>query len=45
MTHDLDISYARDPENLVRLVTALSELGARLRGAPADVPFLLDAKT
>lgn len=45
VTHDLDICYARDRENLERLASALRELGARLRGAPDDVPFILDAKT
>jgi hypothetical protein len=45
MTEDLDIAYARDPENLQRLAATLRELGARLRGAPTDVPFILDAKT
>lgn len=45
MTQDLDIAYARDRDNLERLVAALRELGARLRGAPAGVPFILDAKT
>lgn len=42
---DVDIAYARDPANLERLAAALLELGATLRNAPADVPFLLDAKT
>lgn len=45
MTGDVDICYARDRENLERLAAALSALGARLRGAPADVPFRLDART
>ena len=45
MTHDLDIAYARDHENLTRLAAALTELAARLRGAPPDIPFLLDAET
>lgn len=45
VTNDLDLCYARDPENLERLATALRELGARLRGAPPDLPFLLDART
>lgn len=45
MTHDLDIAYARDPDNLRRLAAALTELDARLRGAPEDIPFLLDAET
>jgi hypothetical protein len=45
ITGDLDICYARDDKNLERLAEALRELGATLRGAPPDVPFLLDAKT
>ena len=45
MTQDLDIAYARDPDNLRRLAAALAQLDARLRGAPEDVPFLLDAET
>ena len=44
-TFDLDIAYARDEENLERLAAALHEAGAKLRGAPAAVPFLLDAET
>src|SRR5207344_1163720 len=44
-TYDLDIAYARDTGNLERLVAALRELGATLRGAPSDVPFQLDAET
>ena len=42
---DVDIAYARDRPNLERLAAALRDLGARLRGAPADAPFLLDADT
>jgi hypothetical protein len=45
ITNDLDICYARDDENLERLAAALRELGAVLRGAPDDVPFILDART
>lgn len=45
LTNDLDLCYARDGENLVRLAAALKELKARLRGAPSDTPFLLDART
>jgi hypothetical protein len=45
ITNDLDICYARDEKNLESLAAALRELEARLRGAPSDVPFLLDAKT
>jgi len=42
---DLDIVYARDGKNIERLAEALRELDVRLRGAPADLPFLLDART
>lgn len=45
MTEDLDIAYAREPDNLHRLAVALAQLDARLRGAPEDVAFLLDAET
>lgn len=39
---DLDVAYARDKANVRRLVSALEEIGVRLRGAPADLPFVLD---
>jgi hypothetical protein len=45
ITGDLDLCYARDDVNLLRLAEALRALDARLRGAPPDVPFLLDAET
>jgi len=45
ITHDLDICYGRDDKNLEALAGALRELGARPRGAPPDIPFILDAKT
>jgi hypothetical protein len=44
-TYDVDIAYARDDENLERLAAALRDLSATLRGAPADVPFILGAET
>ena len=44
-SYDLDVVYARDRENVARLVDALEEIGVHLRGAPADLPFLLEAKT
>lgn len=44
-TYDLDVMYARDRQNLERIASVLTELGATLRGAPTDLPFLLDAKT
>ncbi|MDP9225472.1 MAG: hypothetical protein M3P18_16845 [Actinomycetota bacterium] len=45
LTGDIDICYARDDANLQALAAALEELGARLRGAPEDIPFRLDAAT
>src|ERR687892_557676 len=45
VTDDVDICYARDRDNLERMARALRELHATLRGAPKDVPFLLDAGT
>lgn len=44
-TYDLDIAYTRAGDNLERLAAALRDLGARLRGAPAGLPFQLDATT
>jgi hypothetical protein len=44
-SYDLDVVYARDHDNVVRLVAALGEIGVRLRGAPKDLPFVLDART
>jgi hypothetical protein len=44
-SYDLDVVYARDPANVARLVAALEEIGVRLRGAPEDLPFQLDART
>jgi len=44
-SYDLDIVYARDRGNIERLVESLREIGVRLRGAPDDLPFLLDVKT
>lgn len=44
-SYDLDVVYARDRDNIARLVDALGEIGVALRGAPADLPFQLDART
>lgn len=44
-TFDLDICYEREKRNFEALAEALKELGAVLRGAPAGIAFLLDAKT
>ncbi|PYS66360.1 MAG: hypothetical protein DMF76_00620 [Acidobacteria bacterium] len=45
LTNDLDVCYARNPANLERLADALQSVHARLRGAPEDIPFILDAET
>jgi hypothetical protein len=45
LTHDLDVCYARDGANLKRLADALLSVNARLRGAPEDIPFRVDAET
>jgi hypothetical protein len=45
ITNDLDVCYSRDANDLELLATVLQTLGARLRGVPADVPFVLDAPT
>lgn len=42
---DLDVAYSRRPANVKRLVAALEELDVRLRGAPPELEFLLDAQT
>ena len=39
LTDDLDVSYARSPANLARIVAALSPLHPYLRGAPPGLPF------
>ena len=44
-SYDVDIAYARDRSNLERLVTALEEIGVRLRGPSEDLPFQLDVRT
>jgi hypothetical protein len=45
VTNDVDVCYARDRDNLEAMASALVDLKARLRGAPEDVPFLVDADT
>lgn len=49
-THDVDVTPARDPENLERLTEALRDLGVRLRVPhgpavefPLEAPFLGEA--
>ena len=45
ITNDIDICYERSAANHQALADALRKLGATLRGAPAGLPFILDAKT
>lgn len=44
LTQDLDIVYARSPENLDRLAVSLKPRYAYLRGMPPGLPFVLDHK-
>jgi Nucleotidyl transferase of unknown function (DUF2204) len=44
-TTDLDVCYSRTAINLQSLARALQSVNARLRNAPANLPFLLDAET
>lgn len=44
-TYDVDIAYSRDAPNLERLAAVLSDLHAKLRGAPSDAPFILDTRS
>ena len=45
LTRDVDVVYARSPENMRRLVDALSSHNPYLRGAPQGLPFLWDLNT
>jgi len=45
VTFDVDVCYSRDSDNLARLADALRSVNATLRGAPKDLPFLLDNET
>jgi len=44
VTYDTDLCYRRNPENLERLAIAIKELKPSFRGAPPDLPFVLDAQ-
>jgi hypothetical protein len=44
-TFDLDVVYRRTPENVQRLVLALTPYHPYLRGAPPGLPFRWDAAT
>jgi hypothetical protein len=45
LTLDLDVVYARSPENIQRLTAALAPLEPYLRGAPRGLPFRFDPDT
>lgn len=45
VTLDLDIVYGRSADNIERLARSLAPLDPYLRGAPAGLPFTLDADT
>jgi predicted nucleotidyltransferase len=45
VTYDVDLCYRRTPQNLERLAKALRQLNPTLRNAPADLPFIIDART
>ncbi|MBI3195718.1 MAG: hypothetical protein HYZ34_14815 [Ignavibacteriae bacterium] len=44
-TYDLDICYNRTKENLEKISDCLLPLNPKLRNAPEDLPFTLDAPT
>lgn len=44
-TFDVDVCYSREAPNLTKLVQALRSVRATLRGAPKDIPFILDEET
>lgn len=45
LTRDVDVVYARTPENITRLVRALAPHRPYLRGAPRGLPFAWDEAT
>jgi hypothetical protein len=45
VTVDLDIVYRRTPDNIARLVRALTGLNPYLRGAPPGLPFTFNEAT
>lgn len=44
-TQDIDVVYSRKPDNLERLVQALTQYNPYLRGCPPGLPFALDKPT
>jgi hypothetical protein len=45
LTQDVDVVYARDPEDLDRLAAALAPYAPHLRGAPPGLPFRWSVET
>jgi hypothetical protein len=45
LTYDVDVVYARDPENIRNMVAALRPHQPYLRGAPPGLPFCWDERT
>ena len=45
LTLDVDVVYQRTPDNLARLVSALTPYAPSLRGAPVGLPFQWDVET
>jgi hypothetical protein len=45
LTYDVDVVYARDPENIRSLCAALQNHQPYLRGAPRGLPFHWDEQT
>ena len=45
VTFDTDLCYRRTGSSLAGLAQALKDLRATLRGAPADLPFRIDAES
>jgi hypothetical protein len=45
VTNDLDICYSRSPDNLKRVVAALTSFHPRLRDLPLNLPFVWDQAT
>lgn len=44
ITNDLDICYEPAPDNIERLARLLAGWRPTLRGAPADLPFIMDPR-
>lgn len=45
VTDDIDFAFARDTQNLERLVQSLAPYRPRLRGAPPGLPFFWDVRS